>query len=85
MKVLLVHGGGDADYAALTFEDSKLKASELWAKSKEAGKALEYKEDEDYFKYEALEIDCTKDALETILDLAVDYDSSKHTNLYSAE
>lgn len=79
-KYLRIYGN---DYAAVTFEDEfKGDRLEIWNKSKEAGKALEFETDDVYFEYEALTLD--DDTVETIQE-NMDYDDSKHENYFKVE
>lgn len=84
-KYLYISGGGVADYAASSFEDDfEGDKLELWYKAKEAGKELEY-DDEDngiYFWYEALELD---DATVEQIQNRIDSDYSNHDNYFKVE
>ncbi len=81
-KYLYIDG---EDYAAVAFEgDFKGKAIDLWNKAHEAGKTLEYSDEdaEVFFCYEALELD---DETINHVKTNMDYDDSKHANYFKVE
>lgn len=86
-KYLYIDGGSFcADYAAMIFEDNfpKERYLELWNKSNEAGKSLDYEDEKNglSFGYEARELD--EDTVEQIKE-SMDYDSSKFENYFLVE
>lgn len=90
MKVLEVYG--DGDYAAVSYEDAvssgEVGALELFNKAKEAGKSLEYENEETdtYFTYEAHEFgDVDSDFVDFVLNEICDYDYLKHHGMYVVE
>lgn len=90
MKVLEVYG--DGDYAAVSYEDAvssgEVDTLELFNKAKEAGKSLEYvnEETDTYFDYEAHEFgEVDPDFVSFVLSEICDYDYLKHHGMYVVE
>lgn len=83
---------GDGDYNAVSYEDAarsgEVNTSELWDKSKEAGKWLEYENEgtDTYFSYKAHEFgDVDEGFIDLVLNEIADYDLLKSHCIYVVE
>lgn len=87
-KILYVFGG---DYAASEFDDlveaGTITAKELWDKAAENLEAdNEYSDGEHWFEYEALLFEHVHSKFVAFVKgELLDYDSSKHSNIYIVE